>query len=115
MKEQPKPSKLKRATLFLLKVYATLCTLIVTAFIGLIVWAKLTPDASATQQEGTSSRGVTTTKDDLPGWRLNVDTELRLDGSYPDPSRFQLDGAANRDQPIRSETNRTSAAAGPGR
>jgi hypothetical protein len=63
----------------MLKLYATLCTILVSIYIGLVIWSEVGPEASATQEGRKHSNGLTSTNAASPEFQLNLDTQLRLE------------------------------------
>jgi hypothetical protein len=115
MKEVPTHSKWRRSTVILLKVYAALCTLVVTAYLGLVAWSLINAEVVPTQQEAVARKDTTATNDDSAEWRLNVNPELKLEQLFhPNPVSLPPlpNGPANGSQPFGLETNRTSPSAG---
>jgi len=111
--------KWKRILFLVLKVYAGLCAVVVTAVLAIILWAYLTP---------TSTEDHAAAKDsDAKVWSpppvdLNYDLPRvpasGLFGISPEPDGLpktggpQPDGAANRSQPVRPQKNGAPAEAG---
>jgi hypothetical protein len=124
-----KRSKWKRVAVVALKVYAGLCTLLVTAVLALILWeaGRTTQTSAGEHQQPTTVEegdpmGLNFTGSglsyDLPRAPTPVEGLFRRHAELDavgQTSPRQPYGAANRSQPVGPDTNRPPAAAGSGR
>ncbi len=113
----------KRIVIVSVKVYAAVCTLLVTSFLGLMLWDALVPVAPGEPSavdlrvpDEAPRFAPVQLRYDLPQTPTDRKDASRRDlGNLMESSASQLDASANQSQPVRSETNQPSAAAGSGR
>jgi hypothetical protein len=114
-------SRWKRIFLLVLKTYAGLSAVVVTAVLALLLWDYLTPPSAS---EDHKVAGEVDPKLSLPPIELKYELPRGpdiVDGRFrisPESNGLlktggsQPNGAANRGQPVRSETNQAPAATG---
>jgi len=118
MRDAKSRSVWKRALFALLKVYAGLCTLLVTAVLAFILWEVIPtqpPSAQGHQNQLTSAEGEPKELDltlsyDLPKVPRTFDGPFQVHAAGTSAS--QPDGAADGSQPFSSVTNRAAGSAG---
>ena len=124
MRDAKSRSAWKRIPLALLKAYAGLCTLLVTAILALILWDRIsTQTTSAEPAQGDQDRITSaelelkrldlTLSYDLPKMARTDDGPLQIHTAGGNAS--QQDRAADGSQPSGAETNRLPEAADPRR
>lgn len=123
MRNDEPRSLLKRGFIGVLKLYASLCTLLVTVCLVLILW-----DVAFRPTEAGKHERPAVTVEQKPEWLDLTKIGLSYDSPRLQPARegqsyigsntvrneilSEPDSAANGSQPIRSVTNRTPSAAG---
>ena len=113
----------KRIIMVGVKVYAALCTLLVTAFLGLMLWAAWTPAAPGQPgavgfREAGEAPGFAPVelRYDLPQTSTDRNDVSRWgSGNFRESSPSQLDASAKQSQPLHSVTNQPPVAAGSAR